>query len=374
MKIAKRYTPGLLKQKCGLRFWVYFIVIMIGIYLFCGMPVHASLGYYEVQDLYQDITDNVTETNELLSKAFEFTQVSPYDVLNKAPGDTQKTAKAVRDASKTAALAVATLLLMIEFLRKSITFEWSSKWENILIFLIKILVVKQIVQNADVIMGYVYSGFQYVNDAATGGTINFLPCGDIHDYIIYAPYRGDTVVEWVCSFVDHVDIPYDYHISKEAISLFYSNFTLPPPGTYNVEKFACYPPAELDLPSFTPLIESLKLQPYFWIMKAIAVVIFIIAIGRVFELTIYTILAPIPMATFASDTTHDIAKNFLKNYVAVVLQVTVIVVMFIVYSAVTSYFTSLGTHIQFIQIVTLISLGLGVVKSGTWSKRVCGIS
>ena len=42
--------------------------------------------------------------------------------------------------------------------------------------------------------------------------------------------------------------------------------------------------------------------------------------------------------------------------------------------AVNAYFTSLGTAIKYIQLVTLISLGLGVVKSGTWSKRICGIS
>ncbi len=369
MKFTKKRYFALTKRKFDLHFWIYFIICMIGIYLTCAMPVHASLGYYEVQDLYQTITDNVKEANDLLKKAFEFAKVSPFTVLGTAPGGV---GTAVRTASKTAALAVATMLLMVDFFRKTVTFEWSSKWENVLVFLIKVLVVKQIVQNTDVIMDSIYSGFDYVNQAATGGKINFLPCGNMVHYSMLAPYRGDSVIEFVYSLAWHTDRPYDYNISKDAVGLFYPTPDFPAPGTYNVEDYPFNSP--VDLPSFTPLIESVMLQPYFLIMKAIAVVIFVIAIGRVFELCIYTVLAPLPLATFASETTHEVAKNFLKNYIAVVLQIAIIVTMFSVYGAVNTYFTGLGTAIKFIQLVTLISLGLGVVKSGTWSKRVCGIS
>ena len=373
MLFKKSRTPCIARRKIDLHFWVYFIICTIAVYLTCAMPVHASLGYYEVQDLYQTITDNVEEANDLLKRALAFAKVSPFTVMGKAPGAAGGIGESVKTASGTAALAIATLLLMVDFFRKSITFEWSSRWENILIFLVKVLVLKQVVQNADVIMDNIYTGFASINNAATiGGTVNFLPCGDIHKYHMLAPYRGDSVVEWVYSLAWHVDIPYEYHISKEAVAMFYPNPDLPAPGTYNVED--CPFKAPIDLPSFTPLIESVMLQPYFLIMKAIAVVIFVIAIGRVFELCIYTILAPLPLATFASETTHEVARNFLKNYVATILQVAVIVTMFSVYSAVNTYFTSLGTAIKFIQLVTLIALGLGVVKSGTWSKRICGIS
>ena len=70
MKFTKKRNYALTKRKFDLHFWVYFIICMIGIYLTCAMPVHASLGYYEVQDLYQTITDNVKEANDLLNKAF----------------------------------------------------------------------------------------------------------------------------------------------------------------------------------------------------------------------------------------------------------------------------------------------------------------
>ena len=86
MKFTKKRNNALIRRKFDLHFWIYFIICMIGIYLTCAMPVHASLGYYEVQDLYQTITDNVKEANDLLKKAFEFAKVSPFTVLGAAPG------------------------------------------------------------------------------------------------------------------------------------------------------------------------------------------------------------------------------------------------------------------------------------------------
>ena len=110
-------------------------------------------------------------------------------------------------------------------------------------------------------------------------------------------------------------------------------------------------------------------------MKAIAYIIFVISIGRIFELAVYTIFAPLPIATFASDTTHDIAKGFLKNYVATVIQIAVIVCMFVVYVGVTSYIASGANglnNMKMMQFIALISLGLGVIKSGTWAKKITG--
>lgn len=358
------------------RFMIYTIVIVVMILMMNGMPVFASLGDYEIQDLYQSITDNVSETNSLLNKAFKFSQVSPYTIVNGIAGSAQgNIAVAVRNATKSMALVVATILLMVDFFKKSITFEWSSKWENILLFLIKLIVVKQVVQNADTIVSYIYAGFQTINDAAVGTDINFLPCGNTHNYIMYAPYRGDTWYEWGFSLVWHEDLPNDYKISLDAVRMFYPDASLPYPGTYQPDDFPFESPTG-NL-NFVPLVADLLLQPYFWILKALAIIIFVVTIGRVFELSVYTIFAPLPLVTFASDTTHDIAKNFIKNYIATVLQVTVIVVMFIVYVALNKYFTTESTYgftgVRLIQFVELGALGLGVIKSGAWSKKICGI-
>lgn len=354
------------------------VCIIAAIVCFCicvafAIPAFASLGDYEIQDLYQSITDNISETNKLLRKAFQFAQVSPYDVVNGIAGTAQGNISiAIRNASKSTALVIATLLLMVEFFRKSITFEWSSKWENVLIFLIKIIVIKQVVQNADVIISHIYAGFQYINNVATNTSSEFLPCDNKIVYNVSVPYRGDTIFDWCASHVWHVDIPYTYNISQDAVKIFYPDATFPNGGSYMLDDY--FFPIPVDRPSFTPLIENILLQPYFIIMKAIAIVVFVIVIGRVFELSVYTIFAPLPLATFASDTTHDTAKTFIKNYIAVVLQIAVIVVMFMVYVAINNYFGTSGfSNTKLIQLVELIALGLGVIKSGAWSKKVCGM-
>lgn len=362
-----------MSRKLKIKIRLTAVILCVFICLSFATPAFASLGGYEIQDLYLSITNHIRETNELLKKAFDFSQTSPYDVINSISGTGQgNIAVNIRNASKSMALVVATLLLMVDFFRKSVTFEWSSKWENILIFLVKIIVIKQVVQNADVIIGYIYAGFQSINNVATGFSNEFLPCGNYLNYSFSVPYRGDTLFEWCASHVWHVDIPYAYDISTDAVKIFYPNATFPTVGSYAIDDYPFSSP--LDIPSFVPLIESIMLQPYFLAMNAIAIMIFVIAIGRVFELSVYTIFAPLPLATFASDTTHDVAKSFLKNYIAVVLQIAVIVVMFIVYSALNKYFVSNGfLATKFIHLVELIALGLGVIKSGAWSKKICGI-
>jgi hypothetical protein len=111
-------------------------------------------------------------------------------------------------------------------------------------------------------------------------------------------------------------------------------------------------------------------------MKGVSVAVFIIVIGRVFELALYTIFAPLPLATFASDVSNDVGKSFIKNYIACVLQIAVIVVMFMVYVAMQQFFGNAANgfaQTKLIQFVVLISLGLAVIKSGTWARKVCGI-
>lgn len=356
----------------------YLFAIIVGVVLIFTTPMaaHADLFSFEIQDVYANITDNVTETNDILAKAFSFSQTSPYDVINGIAGTAQgNIAVAVRNASKSMALVVATLLLMVEFFRKSINFEWSSKWENILIFLIKILVIKQVVQNADVIVGYIYSGFQSINNAATHTTTEFLPCGntdvytwDDTDGILTKMVKKGWWDFWEDVGAGEYRETYSYPISQDAVRMFYPNATFS--GTNLNDHPLANPTTKLN---FMPTLEIVLLQPYFLVMKALAYIVFVIAIGRVFELCVYTIFAPLPLCTFASDTTHDVAKSFIKNYIATVLQIAVIVIMFVVYVAVNKYVVTAFSGTKLIQFVVLISLTLSVVKSGAWAKKICGI-
>lgn len=365
---------------------IYLFVIIAGLMnIFFPVVAYAGTDIFnnDIQDVYVEITENVDEANEVLQKAFQFSQVSPYTVINMSTST--GVASGIINASRSLALIVAVLLLMVDFFRKTVNYEWSSKWENVLIFLIKIVVVKQVVQNADVIIGHIYSAFSTLNRA--GAVPNFLPAGhrvtytiNVEEGLLQDVFEADHWYQGWIRFWENVGAsnlrhPFTYEISQDAVKMFYPNATFPSGTVYNFEAHPFGNPTTTL--SFTPTLEILFWQPYFLVMKAIAYIIFVIAIGRIFELAVYTIFAPLPIATFASDTTTDVAKSFLKNYIATVIQIGVIVCMFVVYVGVTSYIASGANglnHTKMMQFIALISLGLGVIKSGAWAKRICGTS
>jgi len=363
---------------------IYMIVIIFGLMMIFtpAMVAHADLFGFYVPDVYDEITENVKETNDILQRAFKFSRTSPYTVVNSIPAGSgsYSAAVAVRNASKTTALVVATLLLLVDFFRKSINFEWASKWENILIFLIKILLIKQLIQNADVIVGQIYSMFNYINNQVTNATVSFLPYGKEVEYEATIKQGLVKIMSkgwwdyWYDKGAGNATDKYTYHISLDAVKMFYPNATIPTTTTFNdIDDFVDAFPAPTSKINYFPTLEIVKFQALFHIMKAIAYVVFVIVIGRVFELAVYTIFAPLPLATFASETSCEVAKNFLKNYIATVIQVAVIVVMFIVYTAANTYFVTQAGGLKLVNFIILCALGLGVIKSGTWSKKICGI-
>ena len=54
--------------------------------------------------------------------------------------------------------------------------------------------------------------------------------------------------------------------------------------------------------------------------------------GRFFKLYMYTALAPIPLSTFAGDSSQNVGKSFIKSYCAVLLEGAVIVLACIIFS------------------------------------------
>lgn len=372
------------REKFTLRKRIYLFFIIAGImYILMPYVVHADVFGYNIQDVYQEITDEVKETNDILVSAFKLSEKSPFDIfsdIKKSDGTAAALATNIQSASQAVALVVATLLLMMDFFKKSITFEWSSRWENVLLFLIKIIVVKQIVQNTDVIITHVYALFNYINTQIAGKSSEpeFLPYGT----------TVQVTVTKTKDLIETVNIPYSmlkkikdlitgandklvYHISPDAVNIFY------PGATVEEKSFDFGVLGELIAPKniYSATLERLFLTPYFIFMKIIAYFIFVIVIGRTFELCVYTILAPLPLCTYASESTQDIAKNFLKNYIACVLQMAVIATMFAVYVAMMKNFLDASSEfrgVKLLQIVMLAALALGVGRSGEWSRRLCG--
>jgi len=385
--------PVYVKMK-RIRMVAYLAVILCGlINIFCPFVAHADIFGFYAPDVYDEITENVTETNDLLNIAFKFSKESPFSIINTysstVTGATT-VATNIITAVKSLALVTATLLLMVDFFRKTVNFEWSSRWENILLFLVKIVAIKVVIQNADVIIGYVYAMVDTINAKAISGNIGdshgnlkFLPCGDPKDYTVELPVSFARLLKkgwwdfWYDLGADEAS-KNKYKISLEAVKMFYPSINNLPDatGVVKVEDFALPD----DKANFMPTLERYSMKPVYLVMKAIAYIIFVVVIGRTFELCIYTIFAPLPLATFASETSTDVAKNFLKNYIATVLQVSVIIVMFIAYAATNVYaakfFDALGSSAppSIAQNLILIgALGLGVMKSGAWSKKICGI-
>lgn len=333
------------------------------------MNAFASLGNYEYYDLYHDITVNVKETNDILNEAMNFATKSPFEFLNG-----NKSAVAVADASKALALVVATLFLCIDFFKKSVNFEWSRGWENIMLFAVKVIVVKVMVQNCDTIINNVYSAFDSVNVAITGESgFEFLPY-DKDDtmltYIIKEPIKDEGLLKkafYWGAYKLGLGAKYKYTVSPQAVKLLHPDAFFPDAsGEYDsIAKFAeemANNSDTIDTPIFTKFMDMF----YFLIMKGIACLITVQIIGRAFELSVYTLLAPLPLSTFASEGNCDVAKNFLKKYIACVLQITVIFAMFIAY-------TTLKTDLKgFMGFVALIALSMGVMKSGTWARSICG--
>ena len=66
---------------------IFIFIIVAGVMnIFFPLVAHADIFNNDIQDVYATITENVDETNEILKSAFNFTQVSPYSIVNSVGG------------------------------------------------------------------------------------------------------------------------------------------------------------------------------------------------------------------------------------------------------------------------------------------------
>ena len=130
--------------------------------------------------------------------------------------------------------------------------------------------------------------------------------------------------------------------------------------------------------NFQPLILNMQISIQGLIMKIIMIIANVIVIARLFELTVYTLIAPVPLSTFACDGLSDVGKGFLKSYAAVSLQAIVLAIMFVAYSAVNNALIAghIGSYNLTLNgimgLVSTLTLGIGVMSSGAWAKKICG--
>ena len=190
------------------------------------------------------------------------------------------------------ALTLASLFFIIEFFSKTIQIEW-VKWENIIMLFAKLFVAIALIDNSPAIMSIIYDGFGELQALLTtalqsitlDGSQGFLP--------EVWPGPGGVMELFVGQDEWNKIVDDDANWAGTAA-----------------------------------LMKWLSLQPTFLILNLVMVLCQIIVLGRMFELMVYTIMAPVPMATFTSSATNDVGKTFVKSYCAVCLQAFILIVMF----------------------------------------------
>ena len=128
-------------------------------------------------------------------------------------------------------------------------------------------------------------------------------------------------------------------------------------------------PSEAGFLGLNYLVKYLETMPTFLILMGACWVINLILIGRLFEIIVYTVISPIPLATFAGEGWTDTAKSFVKSYAAVCLQGLVVIVMFYAFSQMADL---LGGSDTMGITITALALALGVAKSGQWARQAVG--
>lgn len=210
------------------------------------------------------------------------------------------------------ALVLVSMFFAIQLCNDAMLLKIQS-YEQVFKLFFKFILAKVIVQNAREIMGILFNGFNSI-----------------------AETLGETNYGFLSSF------------STDAIIT---------------------QPADAGLLNLNYLVKYLEAMPTFLILMGACWVINLILIGRLFEIIVYTVISPIPLATFAGEGWHDSAKAFIKSYAAVCLQGLVVMVMFYAFAQVADLLG--GTDTMGITI-TALALALGVAKSGQWARQAVG--
>ncbi len=218
----------------------------------------------------------------------------------------------VSSAVKAVALSLVSLFFMMQFCNDAMYMKLRS-YENVFKVIFKFFLSKALVDNADGLMKVIYKEFTNISLSVSGST--FLDGFKATDMVV-----------------------------KPASD-----------GVLGLNNLTTYMLASMDI----------------LVLKGACWVISLILIGRLFEIVIYTAVAPIPLATVASDGWSDSFRTFLKGYAAVCLQAVIISIMFSAFSGISSLMTLRGSNLTIT--VTALSLALGVIKSGQWARTAVGM-
>lgn len=346
--------------------------------------MHASAGSWEYVGL--QIENSVNSINSFFTSIFGFlTNDEIYNsVMNKIPDG-------VKSAVAAGALSILGLIFIINFLGKTLNLQWVT-WENVIMLLMQFLIAKVCVQNSEWIMGAVQKGFSaMVQEIHATTTIPdpTNPAQTIEIPITFIDMKTPRLVhieadldwgkigtdldadikipEGYFFFLDEDDAAKAYWSAHDVVSGYSSD------GTYYDNLRTKYKEKVKATPvDFRPAIATIGVFVNGLIMKAVLVVVLIIMVARFMWLAVYTVAAPLSLATFAADETRDIGKSFIKSYIGVCLHAMVLLIILVSFSAVSSTISSVAGIGGFIGLVKTFALGGMVMKSESVANKLVG--
>lgn len=258
------------------------------------------------------ITEKFAELNTSIEEAIEN--------LIKTPAQFAPTTGTVIDTVFNIVLSTAyilmTLFFIIDLCNKTLMFE-TSNYEVTVKLILRFILAKVIVENCRGIMYAIFNAF-------SGITTNLVTTTG-------SPL-GDTVTQTLINHVENMD------------------------GGFLGINYILY---------------WLELQPTMLLIWVASLITGVIVIGRMFEIMVYTAVAPLPLSTLAGEMSHDTAKKFIQSYVAVCLQGVIILIAFQLFGGIMAdaYSDNIGLG-KYLMLVVVFCLTL--FKSGTWAKQIVG--
>ncbi len=264
----------------------------------------------------------------------------------------------IKSAVSATALSLLTLFFFISFLSKTLNLQWVT-WENVLMLVLQLTIAKICVDNSEWLMDKTQNAFSSMVQSVE--SFDFIDTHTTTEYTLKAR-TGNAFLFWGDSYQQRtLNVPdmYYYFLDKDDAAAAYADFS----GEISIQ------PKTWD---FSPVFAYMGVFINSFLIKAILVVALVMMISRYMWLAVYTIAAPLSLATFASDETKDIGKSFIKSYVGCCLHAMVLVIICVAFGAVTTTITSVPGLGGFIGLIKTFAFGGMVMKSESISNKLCG--
>lgn len=262
----------------------------------------------EWQDVVDKVAHKITEVNDIFTKSLDILKLDPFN------SEITSTLGSVSTGIKGIALTLVSLFFVVQFCNDAMYMKIKS-YESVFKLIFKFFLAKALVDNASGLMAIIYNEFTKLSitlSTATNGLLSSFKA----DALLTKPDKA---------------------------------------GAFNINYTTAELWANVDI----------------FILKAACWVISLILIGRLFEVIIYSTIAPIPLATVAGEGWSESSRTFIKGFAAVCLQSVIIIVMFNAFGGITKLMTNMGSNLSIT--VTTLALAMGVAKSGSWARTAVGM-